>query len=576
MRQSSYSSTSTSESNIVYFSAGGHNHDGSNSTLIDGSKYSIYDFDQGFIPSNTQRAQTQQKNRNIFVDNVKDILRTAGVELGENVIKSENIIAGSITADLLSTDAIKSRNYVDNSGAVFPDSIIYSNTGTFIDLATGQIQTPNFGLRENGTAYFKGELQAAGGSLASFVINNNGLSTGAVFIGGEIDDPEQAKFNVSGEININNFGEIRITTEDQDGYLAGETHKVTLNGQFFAIDKLYANGDINNNYGLFAGPVGSYSSQPGQYKVVVRSNTNGTYSAILAEERGGVVESAINDPTNLTLRSNYMVARAGEVFTTLYTGELDYEAILTTTTAGGGAIYIGNSSLPASGANGPYYVGEVDIYANGLITSSEIIRFNQTIKPLWGIDVQSSGGGSGIIGIYDSPNGTFRQLYWDNSSSYLRLQENNGLGYKVLTSRDINSGTATNVKSFVINHPLDKDKYLVHAATEGPTSDVFYRGKSKTRNGVAMIELPEYFDALTEDEGVTVHLTPLSDGPVDYILSASAVKDGRFFVYSSNKGLENEFYWRVDAIRKDTNFDVEPVKKDVVLHGHGPYTYLTK
>ena len=566
------STTGTSESNIVFFSAGGHSHDGSDSSLIDGSKYSIYDFDQGFIPTNSQRAQNQQKNRTIFVDSVKDILRTAGVELGENVIKSENIIAGSITADLLSTDAIKSRNYVDNSAAVFPDSIIYSNTGTFIDLATGQIQTPNFGLRENGAAYFKGELQAAGGSLASFVINSSGLSSGAVFIGGELDDPEQAKFNVSGEININNFGEVRITTEDQDGYLAGETHKATLNGQFFAIDKLYANGDINRNYGLFAGPMGSYGTQPGQYKVVVRSNTNGTYSAILAEERGGVVETAVNDPTNLTLRSNYMVARPGSVFTTLYTGELDYEPIVTTTIANGGAIYIGNSGLPSSGANGPYYVGEVDIYANGTIYSSELINFTQTVIFNYGYAVRSNNGvGDSIAEFWDDTNNTWRNFYWADSASEWRLEENNGLAYKILTSRDIGS----TVKSFVINHPLDKDRYLVHAATEGPTSDVFYRGSGVVKNGVGLVKLPDYFNELTEDEGVTVHLTPISDGPVNYILSASPVENGHFFVYSSNKEIEHKFYWRVDAIRKHTNFEVEPLKSDVVLHGHGPYTYLT-
>ena len=95
------------------------------------------------------------------------------------------------------------------------------------------------------------------------------------------------------------------------------------------------------------------------------------------------------------------------------------------------------------------------------------------------------------------------------------------------------------------------------------------------KNGVGLVKLPDYFNELTEDEGVTVHLTPISDGPVNYILSASPVENGHFFVYSSNKEIEHKFYWRVDAIRKHTNFEVEPLKSDVVLHGHGPYTYLT-
>jgi hypothetical protein len=35
-----------------------------------------------------------------------------------------------------------------------------------------------------------------------------------------------------------------------------------------------------------------------------------------------------------------------------------------------------------------------------------------------------------------------------------------------------------------------------------------------------------------------------------------------------------KFYWRVDAIRKGTAFDVEPDKDTTVVAGEGPYTYV--
>ena len=36
------------------------------------------------------------------------------------------------------------------------------------------------------------------------------------------------------------------------------------------------------------------------------------------------------------------------------------------------------------------------------------------------------------------------------------------------------------------------------------------------------------------------------------------------------------FWWRVDAIRKGTEFEVEPSKADNTVAGDGPYTYIKK
>jgi len=568
------SSTSTSESNIVFFSAGGHSHDGSDSSLIDGSKYSIYDFDQGFIPTNTQRAQNQQKNKTIFVDSVKDILRTAGVELGENVIKSENIIAGSITADLLSTDAVKSRNYVDNSAAVFPESIIYSNTGTFIDLATGQIQTPNFGLRDNGAAYFRGELQAASGTFGGFIINSSGISSETVFTA-EIDlpgelDPGLGKANTEGQIDINNYGDIRIKSTASDGPYAGLYHTTFLMGEYIIINKSSNSYVPDNNTYAFFGGVGNSVPETDDYKALVRNPF--TYSLLRSTSGYSSIESNFEDSANISYQSAFMTATQSRAKFELFTGEIDYNIVFSASTDNGGKVSIGNHTLPSSGANGPYYVGQMDLYANGHIYSYEDVQFAQRTRFKWGILLASNNGvGDSILEFYDYTNNAWRSLIWDDSSSHFAAEEDNGTKYKILTSRDIGS----TVKSFVINHPLDKNRYLVHAATEGPTSDVFYRGSGVVKNGVGLVKLPDYFNELTEDKGVTVHLTPISDGPVNYILSASPVENGHFFVYSSNREIEHKFYWRVDAIRKHTNFEVEPLKRDVVLHGHGPYTYLT-
>lgn len=161
-RRSSISSTTpTSETNIAFFSAGGHSHDGSNSSLIDGTKYSVFDFDQGFIPSNTERAQRQQRNKDNFDDHVRDLLRTAGIELAANSINATNIIAGSITANEiaantittneLTSDILKSSNFSYTSGN-------FSNAGSFFDLSDGAITSENFSIDSVGDAYFRGSI----------------------------------------------------------------------------------------------------------------------------------------------------------------------------------------------------------------------------------------------------------------------------------------------------------------------------------------------------------------------------------------------------------------------------------
>lgn len=137
----------------------------------------------------------------------------------------------------------------------------------------------------------------------------------------------------------------------------------------------------------------------------------------------------------------------------------------------------------------------------------------------------------------------------------------------------------THVKTFVIDHPTKQDNYLVHACAEGPTSDVFYRGEGQLQNGICVVTLPDYFEDLTEKHGRTVMITPIADenGPAAN-LSAYEIEDGKFVVEQIG-GYHvpfQRFWWRVDAIRKNTSFDVEPSKMTHEVAGDGPYTYLRK
>jgi hypothetical protein len=140
--------------------------------------------------------------------------------------------------------------------------------------------------------------------------------------------------------------------------------------------------------------------------------------------------------------------------------------------------------------------------------------------------------------------------------------------FGVLRYDDItNEVTFNNVKTFVIQNPVDKDKYLVHSCLEGPEAGIYYRGEGKiTNNDSVTIALPHYVSAIGYD--FTVQVTPIYHGKIR-TYNASRVQNNEFTVHGEN----GEFTWLVHATRG--KIVVEPNKSGVELRGDGPYTYLT-
>jgi nitrate reductase beta subunit len=121
-------------------------------------------------------------------------------------------------------------------------------------------------------------------------------------------------------------------------------------------------------------------------------------------------------------------------------------------------------------------------------------------------------------------------------------------------------------KTFVIDHPLKEDHYLIHACLEGPEAGVYYRGKGEILEGdeKCVICLPEYTTKLCQD--LSIQVTAI--GKVRY-LGTSEINNNSFEVYG--KGC---FYWTVIGKRNDIL--VECKKDKFNLHNIGPYTWLDK
>lgn len=104
--------------------------------------------------------------------------------------------------------------------------------------------------------------------------------------------------------------------------------------------------------------------------------------------------------------------------------------------------------------------------------------------------------------------------------------------------------TATS-KSFLIEHPSKPGLLLRHGSTEGPTHGVEYHGTATfDTSGVAVVELPDYFEALTLTAGRTVQATPCG---APFPVGAGAVADGTVTLFGE---AGRSAYWLVKADRE--------------------------
>jgi len=129
--------------------------------------------------------------------------------------------------------------------------------------------------------------------------------------------------------------------------------------------------------------------------------------------------------------------------------------------------------------------------------------------------------------------------------------------------------TGPSVKTFIIEHPSDENKYLVHGCLEGPEAGVYYRGKATiTNNNSLIIQLPDYVASLATE--LTVELTPVFSSistNSTCVYETSEIEDNKFTVYGKN----GTIYWTVYGKKNDIL--IEPCKNSIKLCGNGPYKW---
>ena len=135
------------------------------------------------------------------------------------------------------------------------------------------------------------------------------------------------------------------------------------------------------------------------------------------------------------------------------------------------------------------------------------------------------------------------------------------------------TGPVGDGKTFIIDHPLNPFKYLVHACLEGPEVGVYYRGKATIENDKSVVvQMPHYVSPFSSEYSVLltpIHSTPNGgqSGHLNNVYETSEVEDNKFTVYGKN----GSFYWTVYGKKNDIL--VDPEVDNISVYGRGPYKW---
>ena len=207
-----------------------------------------------------------------------------------------------------------------------------------------------------------------------------------------------------------------------------------------------------------------------------------------------------------------LMARAGAGLTfhvnsdLLTTGE-----VMRITSAGN--VGIGTSSP----GNKLHVVASTQVDADGLIRAENTattgtINSSVMVKTYYGTSQFMQWENNGVrIGCRSTANGGAGHLVFtagtDDEKMRITSAGNVGIGTTTPGFKlEVNGSFAATTKSFVIDHPTKPDMKLRYGSLEGPENGVYVRGKL---NGNNIIELPDYWTGLVDEDTITVNLTPI-------------------------------------------------------------------
>ncbi len=112
----------------------------------------------------------------------------------------------------------------------------------------------------------------------------------------------------------------------------------------------------------------------------------------------------------------------------------------------------------------------------------------------------------------------------------------------------------TGAKFFIEAHPTDPSKVIRYVALEGPEAGTYFRGRARFSHGLARIEVPESFRLVTDEEGLTVQITPIGE-MASYAVQQVGLNE---IIVEGSKDVE--FFYTVNGVRQ-TFKDLEVISQ---------------
>lgn len=106
-----------------------------------------------------------------------------------------------------------------------------------------------------------------------------------------------------------------------------------------------------------------------------------------------------------------------------------------------------------------------------------------------------------------------------------------------------------NKKNFDIPHPTKEGWRLSHVCVEGPTADVYFRGKLKNKN---IIKLPKYWKGLVDPDTITISITPIGKYQELFVESINGCEE---IIIKNNaaSGINCNYYIMAERIDTEKN-----------------------
>jgi hypothetical protein len=291
-------------------------------------------------------------------------------------------------------------------------------------------------------------------------------------------------------------------------------------------------------------------------------DSSGTYTPLVPRQPLTATPFA----SSLVLPFDSSASTSGTVFAITNTGS--GQAAEFRSSSGFASLYVANSGTgggiradTGSSGQGSAVTG----YNYGVDRYAAEFELLNASNPRAAIYARSAGNGQAIDAeINSNTNGDalFARTISSSASSYAGIFVGNV---------SISGNLAKSSGAFKIDHPLDPaNKYLQHSFVESPDMMNVYNGNiTLDSNGEAVVQLPEWFEALNMD--FRYQLTAIgAPGPNLYI--AEEIKRNQFKIAGGSAG--GRVSWQVTGIRRDAYAEAHRIEVEVDKPAAERGTYL--